>query len=93
VFPENGMIRCQYVQGYLISYKTQSVCNIQQIWLRILKYALVTRFTPRKYIFKVPPKRRKFLPFQLRKAAINSTFTAYAKQIISLFTPMLKVGL
>jgi hypothetical protein len=33
------------------------------------------------------------LPFPLRRAAINATLTAYAKQIISLFTRMLKVGL
>jgi hypothetical protein len=69
------------------------MCNIQQIWLRILKYALVKRFTPWKHIFKEPPKCRKFLPFQPRKAAINATLAACAKQIISLFPRVLKVGL
>jgi hypothetical protein len=58
-----------------------------------IKVGLFNQIYTKKICFKALPKRRKFLPFPQRKAAINATLTAYAKQIISLFTRMLKVGL
>ena len=61
------------------------MCNIQQIWLRIFRVHLSNRiYTKKIHFFKKPPKHWKFLQFPLRKAAINATLTAYAKQTISL---------
>jgi hypothetical protein len=58
-----------------------------------IKIRLSNKSYTQKIYFIVPPKRPRFLPFQLSKAAINVTLMAYAEQISSLFTRMLKIGL
>jgi hypothetical protein len=58
-----------------------------------IKVRLSNQSYTQKIDLIVPPKRRKILPFQLSKSAMNATLMIYAEQIISLFTHVPKVDL